>query len=895
MYNWRSVSPIERAKTIQDERERRKNWTDSNNRSNYPTKKAEKAAKPPTVPYIKVGSIVQLHTDSVNHLGEINLGFYEYNSQILNGVKHPLISDRTIKAYEDNERIAEESRQNYLKISKNNSNPNNPKMSTNTASAEGAKTKNDFLVDRRERLVAKREEQRFKRNYFTPSTSLNAPFKTKENLKHTIDRIANYHEASTTLSTRQKSEGKTGWNEKNAHTPFNHSPKYHKTALDKDGKPLLIGWEQRGTKEQLNAEAEISNRVVIENGINKGLIDKPEPPRPNFKDKSYVQQYGYDSNVNSIINDNERAKVTANNDRIVSSYNQRMAEPEAKGFGKQARTSDQLNKKVDSKYQETIRKRITKEMRKAKDEHGNPLSKKERKKRVEEEVKKKVDHRTNQLNEANKNRLQRGAGKYNNEIMKEKFQDIYQSTGNWGKKLLSKLGANSPDHYKDSVTAAMMGVNVRPTAENKALTMMDRVRNTLDPGSVAYTEGAKERTRPYQGYNSISKQSMNIDYLSNFSEKDQEFWKKMHRQETAKYVRRHGGNIDPFDGAMEYDHVKGSVVPNDAVSDPMEKQRPNESFSNKAKDLETKDKARIKEIDNQIKDLKSKNISKWNDLKTGQHSAHYRLQVEQLQAERESLLDPIEKKLVRNPNYIVGPLPEGHLPESQFLTPEHTKTFRPEYGLTGYGLGFKNAMSASNIEHLARAMHYMNPVGAGGGSLLQGVRESFGLMNKAQQMQYQQARGFSKLMHTMVPATALGTMIYSMNQGDDPNEIASTFLGIGFAVHGWRGATALGGALTAPNSLMRAVGMGVGGVLGAGTGYLVGAGLVEGISDAMSNDSHIRKFAKKASTKEQFVSSPDTHQSLTARQASLQKLARSGLNDRGQLLGNEAAILNGIG
>ena len=841
------------------------------------------------------GGIARLHANSFSDLSRMNWGIHKYNESLKQGNKVPSLHPDSEFAYTEIERLKEESKQRYLNISKNNSNSDKLKVSTRTSGQTGEEVRNWYLGSEKERLVKKRDEARFKRDYFTPynntnnSDNLSKP-KPVGDLKGTIDRIQAKHE-QTLPSKRQMSEGK-GWNNSNTHAPFNTKPKY---ITDENGEKKLVGWEQRASKDDLIKEADRSNKAVIQNAINKGLIEE-EPEVFKYGNQKYIQQYGYDKNVNSIVNDSRRAEVTANNDRIVNSYNQRMTEPEAKGFGKQARTSDQLSKKVDSKYQETIRKRITKEMRKAKDEHGNPLSKEERKNRVEQEVKKKVDHRTNQLNEANKNRLQRGAGKYNNEIMKEKFQDIYQSTGNWGKKLLSKLGANAPDHYKDSVTAAMMGVNVRPTAENKALTMMDRVRNTLDPGSVAYTEGAKERTRPYQGYNSISKQSMNIDYLSNFSEKDQDYWKKMHRQETAKYVRRRGGNIDPFDGAMEYDHVKGSVVPNDAVSDPMEKQRPNESFSNKAKDLEAKDKARIKEIDNQIKDLKSKNISKWNDWKTGQHSAHYRLQVEQLQAERESLLDPIEKKLVRNPNYnMVGPLPEGHLPESQFLTPEHTKTFRPEYGLTGYGLGFKNAMAASRTEHLARAMHYMNPVGAGGGSLLQGVRESFGLMNKSQQMQYQQARGFSKLMHTMVPATALGTMIYSMNQGDDPNEIASTFLGIGVAVHGWRGATALGGALTAPNSLMRAVGMGVGGVLGAGTGYLIGAGLVEGISDAMSNDSHIRKFAKKASTKEQFVSSPDTQQSLTARQASLQKLARSGLNDRGQLLGNEASILNGIG
>ena len=147
-----------------------------------------------------------------------------------------------------------------------------------------------------------------------------------------------------------------------------------------------------------------------------------------------------------------------------------------------------------------------------------------------------MDSRRSQLERANKNRFQKGAKTYNKEIIKDKARDMYEHAESNIKKFLSKIGANAPDHYKDSVTAAMMGVHVQPTAENKALSLMDRARNFFDPGSAAHTEGAKERHRPFQGYNKISKQTMNIDYLSNFSDKDREFWKSKLKENVPEDV-----------------------------------------------------------------------------------------------------------------------------------------------------------------------------------------------------------------------------------------------------------------------------------------------------------------------------------------------------------------------
>lgn len=225
--------------------------------------------------------------------------------------------------------------------------------------------------------------------------------------------------------------------------------------------------------------------------------------------------------------------------------------------------------------------------------------------------------------------------------------------------------------------------------------------------------------------------------------------------------------------------------------------------------------------------------------------------------------------------------------------PDHVKdSYRPTYGTSGYGLG-SNAMKASRIEHLARFGHYLNPFGAGGESGLQALKESFGIMNKQQKLLAKQAKGLGRITHNIVPIAAAGMLFSDMMDHKGPGEIIEDFVSMGGALHGWRTGSALGGALNIGQKT-KFLGLGVGGAVGAATGYLIGAAVVGGINDITTNDSGIRKFAKKLGTKESLVTSPDTRQSLTARQQSLQKLAKSGLNDRSLLLGNESSILAGL-
>ena len=88
------------------------------------------------------------------------------------------------------------------------------------------------------------------------------------------------------------------------------------------------------------------------------------------------------------------------------------------------------------------------------------------------------------------------------------------------------------------------------------------------------------------------------------------------------------------------------------------------------------------------------------------------------------------------------------------------------------------------------------------------------------------------------------------------------------------------------------------GFLGGATGFAIGMAAVQSaswaIKDLSSNRSTIRKIAKDYTTRTSHIDTGYTKQSLTAKQMALSKLAKSGLNDRAMLLGNEARTMKGL-
>lgn len=476
--------------------------------------------------------------------------------------------------------------------------------------------------------------------------------------------------------------------------------------------------------------------------------------------------------------------------------------------------------------------------------------------------------------------------------------------------LVNKAAMMQPNNVHDVLTATFHGVQVEGTFVGKF-------------GGIL---GGAESV----GINPLTGEKMNLNYLSNMSEKEVEHWKQMHIDETSKSLRHRGSNIDPFNTNINNKLTKADVVEAKETLKRLAEKDLTGLSEGAVKNIKTTQEKASKVISDYSESKEFRQTRKAEDLKQlreveakinnieplykkGSENSiknlpsRYRMN-KQYKKDLKSQAAELKERIKRNDmNFHTSdfrheplklaehgvPLKAG-FEQTKDIHPKiysHTKGFIPTYGTSGYGLGFYNSLHASRAEHFTRAMHYLGPLGVFSG--MTALKESFGIMHKNQARLAQQAVGLGKIPHLLVPGLALGTILSSMSDGAGAGEIAGDLFAMGTMIHGWRAGTALGASPFREASLGRLIGTGVGGITGAATGLIAGTAVANFIGDIHSNDSSVRKTVKKMASKEMFAHSNDSQKSLTARQASLQKLAKSGLNDRGLLLGNEASVLKG--
>ena len=258
-------------------------------------------------------------------------------------------------------------------------------------------------------------------------------------------------------------------------------------------------------------------------------------------------------------------------------------------------------------------------------------------------------------------------------------------------------------------------------------------------------------------------------------------------------------------------------------------------------------------------------------------------------------------------------------------------TYRPGEGVNGYGLGLNKFLASSDTALLGRGLGFMTFAGAG-----ESLMNSFGILTATQQAVNNKEismfkRAFSNA--SMIRMGALGSILYSTSTDRGLGGFVSDNLTYAGALQGWRIGTSLsplgkhagnvvgniaatpfraagaaynyavtGNAPQAANfwkpasagKISRAAYGLAGGITGAAIGALLVTAASSTISDITSNQSTIRKVAKNISTRTIYASTSTNSATSSSRQAALNKLARSGLNDRALLLGNEARILGGI-
>jgi len=370
-------------------------------------------------------------------------------------------------------------------------------------------------------------------------------------------------------------------------------------------------------------------------------------------------------------------------------------------------------------------------------------------------------------------------------------------------------------------------------------------------------------------------------------------WKKMHRNEAAKRVRNFGDNVDPFHESAGNTHVQ------------------------RMRDLQNSIRSRIGGDD-----IKG-HFKKQRDKVHQQRAAFY----EKLQAGDNKQAVFFNTRHLDSPEWKEFDKQLAYIDRKQaqaervlnWKNPyefEHKKTFMPSEGTNGYGLGFGNFMKASRSELGVRGLGFA--VGVGGGEAL---ANSFGIMTTNQKLHlktYGQNGILSKIMTPGIQTAGLayGSLMYTAMTGGEISEFAINQLSAALGLQGWRVGSSFGGMLgkerlvqgssrtagSITNGIKSGVRTGItrgaAGLLGGLTGFAVGVAAVQSaawaIKDLASNRSTIRKVAKEFSTRTGTIDTGYSKQSLTSKQMALSKLAKSGLNDRAMLLGNEARTMKGL-
>jgi hypothetical protein len=219
-------------------------------------------------------------------------------------------------------------------------------------------------------------------------------------------------------------------------------------------------------------------------------------------------------------------------------------------------------------------------------------------------------------------------------------------------------------------------------------------------------------------------------------------------------------------------------------------------------------------------------------------------------------------------------------------------------GAFGYGLTKKQFDSATTGEHLRRALTFGT---FGSGAKREDFANTMGMLTKEQKSMVAKGGALNRMFHMAIPAaTAFGLGSTIMEGGDGMDYMADVAAPEVGAFAGWRTGKSMGFAVG------KATGMRTGakfltGVAGGVAGGVVGGAIAMGIADTIrssaDSNNYVKQLGGKANNvdlKMDFAQNESTISHLTHRRRTMDKLSKSALNDRGQVMGNEAMILKGI-
>lgn len=214
---------------------------------------------------------------------------------------------------------------------------------------------------------------------------------------------------------------------------------------------------------------------------------------------------------------------------------------------------------------------------------------------------------------------------------------------------------------------------------------------------------------------------------------------------------------------------------------------------------------------------------------------------------------------------------------------------------SAFGHSLKQANTASFGQKALSLGNHLLPFGA---SSRDAVLTTMGFSSRDSKILAAKGSMMEKInRRVLAPAFGL-SMLYAATDSEDPGTDYATSVAAGAGlIQGWRVGRDLGNFGGVP--LVGKAGWNKAthfrrlsrGLAGAALGAAIPTMAIAGQAAMFKNDSFVGKSAKKAYSREMNGSLKETRESLTMRQAGLEKLSSSYLNNRQQLLGNEASIL----
>ena len=203
---------------------------------------------------------------------------------------------------------------------------------------------------------------------------------------------------------------------------------------------------------------------------------------------------------------------------------------------------------------------------------------------------------------------------------------------------------------------------------------------------------------------------------------------------------------------------------------------------------------------------------------------------------------------------------------------------------SGWGTSVKQASQASRGERFKTFLQHANFLGA---SSRGSFADSIGATGANTKALAAKGSIMSKVGRRVLGPGMAAVAVNDSLQSEDPLNNYLTFAGAGWGLQqGWKTGKAAADVIK-PTALLRTP---IGAVAAIGSAVVVGGG-TWALGDLGKSDSTIAKKAKSFYKKETMASNKATNESLTMRSAAFNKLSSSSLNNRSQLLGNEADIL----